>query len=319
MHKPDLLAEVTRGSTIDSLHYGWVCALNSNKKIIYKKGNINDQVFLRSIAKPIQAIPVIESGIISSLQELAIVCASHNGGIAHLKILNTLLNKHKIKLEELQCGKHMPIDEIEKERLIKTNNKPLMLHNNCSGKHIGILALCKAKNWDIKSYLKPNHILQKIIFKEISSLSETKNISLGIDGCSLPTFAISVINTAILFSNFTNSRNKTYQKIIHAMTNYPYLVGGKGQIDSELMKTTNGRILTKVGGGGIIVAATKGNSVVVKIADPSQTIRSFILLSILKKLDMLTKKELENSYIKDILSGRVKNLRGLTVGYTKTN
>ena len=147
--RPALLLTITRGNNIETLHNGWICVLDKKKKIIYKRGNVNDCIFLRSAAKPIQAIPLIENNVKVTQKELAVICASHSGSERHINMLNDLLKEFNLSLSDLRCGIHPPLDEKERNKLLKTNSLPNVLHNNCSGKHIGMLAVCKKNNWDL--------------------------------------------------------------------------------------------------------------------------------------------------------------------------
>lgn len=312
--KPELLIVASRGNTIERLHYGWLCIINKDLKIIYKRGNVFNKAFLRSSAKPIQALPVIENNIEVSDNELAIICASHSASRQHLRILTKLMKRTNITLLDLHCGSHSPTDEDEKNNLVLKNLSPTPLHNNCSGKHLGMLAVCKKKGWNIKNYTSSNHPLQKAILKRIEELSETKDINIAIDGCSLPTLALPIRNIAVMFSNFTQEPNKNYKRIIKAMTTHPYLIGGINQLDSEIIKNSNGKLLAKVGAEGIIIVAYKGNSLVVKIADGSQQVRSFTTLKILTKLGWLKRNDIKNSILEEILTGEIKNHNGVTIG-----
>ena len=315
---PELLAFSSRGNSIETLHHGWICVLNKEKKIIYKKGNIFDYTFLRSAAKPIQAIPIIDNNLNVSSKELAIITGSHSGSKKHLKILERFMQKHNLTLSSLKCGIHPPLDEAERIRLIKKGCSPSKLHNNCSGKHLGMLALCKTNSWDIKSYTKINHPLQQYILKTIKDLSETKKIILGIDGCSVPTFSMPIINIAKLFSNFTNPKHNQYKEIISSITKNPFFIGGNGHIDTEIIKCSKGKLIAKCGAEGIMIVAYNGNSAVIKIADGSSKIRSIVMLSLLKELNWLKKSELENPILKRVLQGNIKNHSGLITGKINT-
>ncbi len=314
--KPELLLKITRGNNVETLHNGWICVLDRNKKVLYKKGNINDCIFLRSTAKPIQAIPLIESKVKVTQKELAIICASHSASERHIHILKELLKKHHINPSNLQCGIHEPLDEKERNRLLRINLAPNILHNNCSGKHIGMLLVCKKNNWDLKSYLNLNHPLQRSILNKIKNLAETKKIFTAIDGCSAPTFSLPILNIANMFSNFTS--DKKYSGIINAMRLNPYLIGGNGQIDSEIIKASNGKLISKVGAEGIIIVAFDGNSTVVKIADGSPRARSIVILRLLVKLGWLKESQIKNSPLEKIYNLKIKNLTDKIVGKAKT-
>lgn len=312
--KEELLATTIRGNTIETLHNGWVCILNKNKEVAYKKGNITDDTYLRSVAKPIQAIAVLENEISLIRKELAIICASHSGSNKHRTILKKIIKKYDIKLSDLQCGIHMPTDDTERNYLIKHNIKADPLHNNCSGKHVGMLAVCKKNNWGLKNYLSINHPIQKINLKNIQQLSETKKIKIGIDGCSVPTFALPIINIARLFSNFSQENNKIYKEIISSMCENPFYAGGKDQIDTLIMEASGGKLLSKVGGGGLIIVVYNGNILVVKIADGNSQIRSFVTISLLTKLKWLKRNEIQNPALSKIYKGEITNHSGKIVG-----
>ena len=311
--KPELLVIAKRGNGIETLHYGWICVLNKDKKIIYKKGDINNKIFLRSCTKPIQAIPLVENEIKINDKELAVICGSHSASSKHLELLKNILRKNKLQISDLKCGIHPPIDEEEKIRLIKSNKQSNQLHNNCSGKHLGMLVVSKKKKWDLSSYANLNHPIQKLILNKIKKLSKTKNTTTAIDGCGVPTFSLPVINIAIMFSNFS-CENK-YSKIISAMAKHPFFVGGDGQIDTEIIKSTKGRVIAKVGAEGIIVVMNNGNCIVIKIADGNSKIRSFVVVKLLVQLGWLKQSEInKNLFLKRLTKGEVKNHKGLTVG-----
>lgn len=309
---PNPLVEISRGNTLENIHSGWICVLNKNKKIVYKKGNISDYAFLRSIAKPIQAIQTINSKIKITSKELAMVCGSHTGSSKHLDVLRTFIKKNNLNIKDLKCGTHPPSDEVEKRNLILKNKCPIVLHNNCSGKHLGMLLVCKKNHYSLKDYLSPSHPLQESILASVKELSETKDILLATDGCSLPTFALPITNIGLLFSNFT--LNKRYKKIIEAMSLNPFYTGGKNQIDTEIMIISKGKLTAKVGADGIIMVSYNGNSLIIKIADGSPKVRSFVTLKMLVKLGWLKEDEIKDSILKDIYIGDIRNIADKVVG-----
>lgn len=311
---PELLLKTIRNDITECMFSGWICVIDKNKKAIYKKGDLSNVVFLRSCAKPIQAISTVQNDLQFSQRELAVIVASHSGSKEHLQILKKLLKKQKLSVSNLQCGVHYPSDEDERSFLVYKKLKPTQLHNNCSGKHLGMLAVCKKNNWDLKSYININHPLQKQILKYVEDLSETKKIITAVDGCNAPTFAIPLINIAKLFSNFTSLKNNDTKKIIDAIRENPYIIGGKGQVDSEIIKASAGKLISKVGAEGIIVVAYNGNVAVVKIADGSQKARSIIITRLLLKLGWLKQCEIANSSLKDYFCKELKNLSGKVVG-----
>ena len=312
--KPDLLAITTRGNSIETTHYGWICVMDKDKKIIYKKGDITDKVFLRSSLKPLQALTVVKYIKNITDKELAIICGSHSGSKSHLLLLKAFMKKQNIQLSNLQCSSHSPFDEIEKNNLIRNTKRPSPLHNNCSGKHLGMIAVCKKNKWDLKTYIKYNHPVQKEILHNLKNLSKSKLITRGIDGCRAPTYSICVNDIANLFSNFTFLKDMNYKRIISAMKKYPYLTGGKNHVDSEIMKRSALIEIAKGGAEGIIIVAHKGNSAVVKIADGSARARSAVIIRLLVKLKWLKTHEIKNSILENILKGKIKNHAGKVTG-----
>ncbi|MBI1859080.1 MAG: asparaginase [Candidatus Melainabacteria bacterium] len=315
--KPKLLAITCRGNHIENIHYGWICAYDIKKGIILKKGNIHDYTYLRSTAKPIQAIPLVKKERNITLKELAVICGSHSGSKHHISILKKLLRKYKINEKELLCGTHTPLDQKSNYELMRKNKKPTVLYNNCSGKHIGMLITCKKAGWKTKDYINPKHKLQQEIISYIKHLSGTKKINLATDGCSAPTFNMKIIDIAKLFTNFNTAEDPAFKKIIKAMTTYPFLSGGKGYIDTAIMKASRGKILAKVGAAGLIIAISNGKALVVKVADGSQHIRTLVTISLLKKLKWLSNKELESKELKTLTSLTIRNHRKLKVGKIK--
>lgn len=309
--KTDKIAIIRRGEVIENIHSGWICILNKDKKIIFSKGNLKDLAFLRSTAKPIQAIQTIKNKVDFSDKELAIICGSHTGTQKHIILLKEMLKKSGLTEGILKCGIHLPFNEEEKVKLIKKGESPSALHNNCSGKHIGILSVCKKNNYPLNTYLNPSHPLQLLILDSIKELSEIKKISIAIDGCGLPTFALPILNIAKMFSNF--SQEGKYIRILNSMSNHPFYAGGNGQIDTEVMKL-NKNILCKVGADGIIIACHKGDSLVLKIADGSPRIRGFVFVRLLKKLGWIKENKIKDSPLRNIYEGKIKNIAGLPVG-----
>lgn len=312
--KPDVLAVSYRNKVIENIHSGWICVINKKNKIVLKKGNIADYTFLRSIAKPIQAIPLLESNISILPKDLAIICGSHSGSKKHIQHLNYLMKKFNIQSHELLCGVHMPSDLKETNFLIRHNSQPLVIHNNCSGKHIGMLIVCKKNKWNTKHYLNIKHPLQRNILKHLKNLSGVENIKLATDGCGVPTFALPIKNIALLFSRFSKSSNLNYKKIQFAMTKNPFYSGGDNQIDTEIMKTAKKNLVAKVGGAGIIIVTHDGNTAVVKVADGSSQARAKIILDLLIQLKWLSAKEIKSTYLQKILQGNIKNHAGKVVG-----
>jgi len=195
--KPALLIEKTRNQIAETHHFGFILAVDKKENILLKIGDDkNENFWIRSAAKPFQGSLIIESDAYNkfnlSLQELAVCCASHTGTEDHTNAVLSVLNKIGLREDALQCGTHEPLDKKTRDSLIKKNLIPSQLHNNCSGKHAGMLAICIAKGWDINDYLDLNHPLQKKITETIAKFCafDKNSINIGIDGCSAPVHAL---------------------------------------------------------------------------------------------------------------------------------
>lgn len=316
MKNSEHLLSIRRNHLDEVLHSGIICATDKNYKFTYKKGSTLEKTFLRSCAKPIQAIPLINSSSLITNKELAIICGSHTGSNKHLELIDHLSKKLDINLKNLHCGIHSPLDTKERTSLLKENLSPDVRHNNCSGKHLGMLHACNLNGWTIKNYTHPNHPLQQKILKDITTLSQYKNIKMGIDGCSVPTFYLPIENICRLFYNFKNQSK--YTKIFNAMTANPFYVGGKNRIDTEIMRVAKGKILSKVGAQGLIICLKDdGSTLVVKIADGSELARSIVTVHMLIKLKWLKKTDLENSNLIHLFNYKVTNLKKKIVGDIK--
>ncbi len=170
--KPELLVKTDRGNSPEKLHYGFIFVINEDYKTVIKIGEDELTPFpFRSAAKPLQASVIIDSGTHEQFnfnsEELAVICASHSGTALHTEKVLQVLKKIRLTPKHLQCGVHMPLDPEENRLLIKENRTAVSLHNNCSGKHAGMLSVCVKNNWDLGSYLDIEHPLQKQIMKNI--------------------------------------------------------------------------------------------------------------------------------------------------------
>jgi L-asparaginase II len=302
--KTALLIQAIRGSLVEREHYGYII-LTDNKNILLEIGKSKNRIFYtRSCAKPFQAYPLLSSGAFKKFkitpEELAVCCASHAGTKIHTEKVLNILKKAGLNENHLKCGVHPPLDENTKKNLVK-NNKPFTaLHNNCSGKHAGMLAVCVHNCWNVDSYLDYNHHLQKEILELTKTFCGIKKIyPESLDGCKAP---ISSMPLYKMGTGYLNLFSDEYGKIIKkAFTENPFLIGGGGRLDTEIIKATNGRLIAKVGAEGlcIVVNTLKNQSLVVKIIDANIQARSIAVLESLKQLKWLTDEEFNN---RDILS-----------------
>ena len=263
----EILAKVTRGDLVESLHLGHLMVLNADGSTYLSKGSPELPIYPRSAVKSLQAAAMLKAGLIVKDYELALICASHSGAQNHIDLVTKILTSRDVSISELKNAVDKPLGEKEK---IAWGEKPAsQLAQNCSGKHAGMLITCQQNGWDIKSYLDLDHPLQVAIKNEIEELSGEKVSAVSLDGCGAPLFAISLVGLARAISNLVKSEDDIYQEIVLACTKYPELVAGDGRLTTRMMQAVPG-LFMKEGAEGVQVCALRdGRVVAIKIIDGS--------------------------------------------------
>jgi L-asparaginase II len=345
---PTPLFELTRGRVVESVHYGSIAVVDSSGKLMASNGDPHMVAFLRSSAKPFQALPFVERGGVEHfglmVRELALVCASHEGSDEHVQVVQSLQTKAGIREDELQCGVHRPGDPTAYQALIARGEQPTPNRNNCSGKHTAMLAHAKMLGLPLDTYLQNDHPIQQKILEDFAEMCQypKEKVELGIDGCSAPNFAVPLYNAALGFarlcdpSGLPEARAAASRKITSAMTNHPEMISGYREFDCRLMQTGNGKIVCKRGAEGYqaigLMPGTLGPDapgvgVTFKVSDgdltyrtiniePLNRVRPAVTLEILRQLGVLNeeqKKELAE--FGPVL--QLKNHRGLVTGESR--
>jgi L-asparaginase II len=339
------LLELTRGPlrVVESTHLGAIAVVDSQGTLLHSHGDPQTVAFLRSSAKPFQALPFVERGGVEHFgftqKELALACSSHETAQIHLDTVKEMQAKIGIQESDLQCGAHLPGDPSMLRFVIKNDVTPTANFNNCSGKHTAMLACAKMQGLPLDTYLQPDHPIQRDIlaaFSEMCGLPADK-VALGVDGCSAPNFAVPLVNAAQAMArlcdprDLSEARATACRKITSAMIAHPEMVSGVGEFDCELMKVGAGKIITKRGAEGfqIIgilpgVVGERGVGIAFKVmdGDPGRMneelisrarVRPAVTLEILRQLGALDAVQL-----KDLSafgpSLPIKNHRGLVTG-----
>ena len=259
------LVEVTRGAIVESRHRGHVAAVNGDAQLAAYIGTPNTVTYLRSSAKPFQGIPLVASGAADRFgftdKEIAVACGSHSGEPIHIVAVLSILNKIGLTPEALKCGAHEPISTAEARNLRTRGEEPTVLHNNCSGKHAGMLALALHLRAPSESYDQLDNPVQERILEVIAEFSglPINEIAIGIDGCGAPVFGVSICAMARMYSHFVNppesfnDRSRSAcNRIVAAMMTYPEMIGGTtDRLDTEMMRAAKGRLISKVGAEGV--------------------------------------------------------------------
>lgn len=236
--------------------------------------------YLRSCAKPLQATLLIDYGIDLTEEELALCCGSHAGEECHIRVAKQILDKFEIDESYLKCGVHAPLARSMQDKMLLNGEKARAIHNNCSGKHIGFLVICKTKGWDMETYDRPEHPLQIAIKSKINNMCEiTLNYPVTTDGCGVPILSMPLKNMLIGYKNLLQ-----YKKIINAIKKHPYIFGGENRLDTEIIEKTQG-LIAKVGAGGLCIVFNIKEQIgfVVKINDCSMEARRFAVLEMINR------------------------------------
>ncbi len=295
------LIEYKRNGLIEQVHYGLILHINKNG-IITKIGQDNNYKFYhRSCMKPLQASIIADINLDFDLSEIAVCCASHTGDLIHREKVLSILNKTGCSKDDLLCAPHVPLSKKEQKRLILNGLNPDKIHNNCSGKHSLMLAICKKMGFSIKNYTDINHPLSDLIINKVCELCEVdkKEIIITKDGCTLPVIATSLYSLGKGFLNlFTNPK---YENIKNAFLKYPYLIGGDFRLDSEIINASD-NLIAKVGACGlcVIINLKKEEGLIVKIADSNMEARTIAVIDALLQIKWLDIQSINSNQIKQI-------------------
>jgi L-asparaginase II len=277
----EVLAKVTRGDLVESLHLGHLIVLNADGSTYLSKGSPELPIYPRSAIKSLQAAAMLKAGLRVEANELAIICSSHSGSQNHIDLVTKMLTSREISISELKNAVDKPLGE--KEKISWGDKPPSQLAQNCSGKHAGMLITCQQNGWDMKSYLDLNHPLQVTIKNEIEELAGEKVSATSVDGCGAPLFAISLIGLARSISNLVKSNEAAHKQIVSACTTYPELVAGEGRLTTRMMRAVPG-LFMKEGAEGIEVCAlSDGRAIAIKIIDGSWRPVAPIIMEIFKR------------------------------------
>ena len=239
--------------------------------------------FLRSCAKPLQASLLADCHINLTKKELAFCSGSHIGEDYHLETARGIMKKYGLTESMLKCGIHAPLSRTQQERMLIQGIETTPIYNNCSGKHIGFLCICKRMGWDLKTYYLPEHPLQQAIKKKINKLCGIRNeYPMTTDGCGVPIVSMPLKNIAKGYIKL----NENYPDIIASIKAYPYIFGGAGRTDTEIVSNSD-CLIAKVGAGGLCVVLNykTNEAFALKINDSSYEARHAAAFEIIKMLD----------------------------------
>ena len=319
-----ILCRVTRGDLTESIHVIFATIVDDSGSVIYSSGDSNYLTCIRSSLKPFQAAASIKEGAVDAARfsddEIALMCASHLGEDIHIKTAGNMLKKIGYTADNYECGIHPPADIASRHDLIQSKIKPNPLHNNCSGKHAGMLSLAKHLTGESKGYIKSEHPVQKTIYKYLQKYTGIQDIPMEIDGCSAPTAFFTMETIAKLYQILASDKYPELVRAYNAMASYPYNIAGKGHFDTKFISALNGNGVTKGGGESVRGIALKNRNgknlgISLKVLDGSSRAMPIGTITLLKHLDLLTKKELSD--LKEFSKRDRLNCREKNIGHVE--
>jgi L-asparaginase len=279
---PALSVSLLREGIVESVHHVQAVVCDSRGRVLSVAGDAEHPTFIRSALKPFQALAVTGSGLLERYgltdRDLAIMCSSHAAEIFQTRQVFNILWRADIETEALQC----PTPE----------GKTSPLEHNCSGKHAGMLAVCRAHNWPLGNYLERHHPLQKLIlsrFAEILQMPPDEFIGVR-DDCGAPIYLMPISQMATLYAYLASGERLDLERIVRAMTHHPELIAGTGRFDTQLMQLTNGEIVSKAGAEGIqcIGRVGEGMGLTIKSNDGSKRAKYAVAIYLLQQMGWIT-------------------------------
>ena len=317
-----ILCRVTRGDLTESIHVIFATVVDDSGGVGYSTGDSNYLTCIRSSLKPFQAAASIKAGAVDDAgfteDEIALMCASHLGENIHVNTAESMLKKLGYTSEAYECGVHPPADISSRDELIQSGVKPNPLHNNCSGKHAGMLSLAKHLTGEPKGYINPDHPVQKAIYDLLQEYTGIEEIPMELDGCSAPTAFFTLETIARLYQTLSAGKYPELERAYNAMVTYPYNVAGIGHFDTKFIEALKGKGVTKGGGEsvrGIALRDRDGKNIgiALKVLDGNARAMPLATLKLLEHLDLLTKEEL--SSLEEFRKRDRKNCRNKNIGH----
>jgi L-asparaginase II len=321
-----LIVETTRGTAVESRHRAHVAVASPDGEILEAHGDVDLPVFPRSAIKPIQSLGLVESGAADafgcSSAEIAISAASHGGEPMHTQTVAAWLNRMGLDAGDLECGAHMPSHAPSAEGLIRAFEAPSALHNNCSGKHTGMLAVCRHMGWPTKGYIDPAHPLQKQIVARFEAMLglDLAAAATGFDGCSLPQIAIPVRNLAIGMARLGSpdglepARAAACKRMASAIVENPFMLAGSGRFCTRALQAARGRAVLKTGAEGVYMAAIpeKRIGIALKVEDGAGRAAEVAMARLLDRLGGFA--DAPRAEVEALANPKIANANGWTVG-----
>jgi L-asparaginase II len=330
-----ILVEALRGPTVESFHRGAVAVVDDQGRLVWSCGQIERAIFPRSAVKLLQALPLVASGAADGLglshAELALACASHGGEVGHASTAATMLAKAGVDESVLECGAHWPYHEASQRDMAQRGVSPSPLHNNCSGKHAGFVCVgCATSGLRgaalldfMRGYVEPEHPVMRQVTSALSQATDhpLSHAPMGVDGCSIPTYAIPLYNLALGFARagtghgLSPDLSRAATHLRQAIAAEPFMVAGSGRFDTLVMQRLGARVCCKVGAEGVYCASLpeKGWGVALKMDDGNTSRAAEVVMAAIIEA-LLPMSEEDNAAVHRLSETTISNWRGRRVG-----
>ncbi len=317
-----VMAEATRGGAVESWHRASLAVVDTSGRVVLSAGDVEAPIFGRSAIKPLQALPLIESGAAEAFglsdAEIAMACASHGGEPRHVETVAAWLKKIGCTPADLECGTHLPSNEAAMVALLRGGADPSALHNNCSGKHTGFLTFARHAGFPTQGYIRFDHPVQQRVLGVLESMTglDLSQAVRGLDGCGIPVIAIPLGNTALAMARLADpsdqpeARQAACARVLRAMAAEPFLVAGSDRYCTRAMTLLKGRAIIKTGAEGVYCGAVPGAGLgfAVKADDGAGRAAEAVVGQLLQRLGLLSADEAKD------LALPLRNRAGTLVG-----
>lgn len=299
---PLLEVRLLREGIAESSHRVQAVVCDERGRVLSVAGNPETSTFIRSALKPFQALAVTTTGTLERYnlndRDLAIICSSHHGNIEQVRQVFNILWRCDVDPSALQC----PIPE----------GKQSSLQYNCSGKHAGMLAVCQQRQWPLNNYLHYNHPVQKLVLSQVAELMKIPGEELirAHDDCGAPTYFVQLRQMASLYAQLASGDNLAMERIVRAMTHHPVLVAGEGEFDTELMRLSEGELVSKSGAEGVQCIGRIGENMglAIKAMDGAKRAKCAVAIQLLKQMGWISPSVSETLAEKFMKFGNFKRL-----------
>jgi L-asparaginase II len=318
------IVEISRGERVESSSLGHGVVMNADGETLLSFGDLQRETFPRSAAKWIQALELVLSGAADALglsdEHLAIACASHNGELEHVTLVSRWLDQLDLDVDDLECGITLPFTETVRLNLSHDHVTATQLHHCCSGKHTGMLSVCRHIGWQTNGYTAYDHPLQAKIREHMSLIFgvDANSLDYASDGCSVPTYALPLDVMALGFAKlgaerFSEEFNAAARRLRNAQASAPFMVAGSDRLDTQLLEAGQGRLQVKMGAEGVYLGAIADREIgfALKCEDGSLRGQEALVVELLRAIG---EEDIVNRLPDNVRTPVIATARGEAVG-----